>query len=122
MHPPPLSLSLFVYWMKGGQARLLFCPLVCNSSSTARRTFDVSFRSFALCSEMLIAWLLASGLCGAAAFTSTRALAPDAPPAAAARSRLAGAVLNMEGPGMGMGMGGDMGMGMDAGMPAGVEP
>ena len=72
---------------------------------------------------MVIAWLLASGLCGAAAFTSARALAPDAPPAAAARSRLAGAVLlNMEGPGMGMGMGGDMGMGMDAGMPAGVEP
>ena len=56
----------------------------------------------------MIAWLLGSG---AVAFTSTPARAPDAPPAAAARSRRAGAVLlNMEGPGMGMGMGGDMGM------------
>ena len=60
---------------------------------------------------MMIAWLLASCLSGAVAFTSTRAFAPDAPPAAPARSRRAGAaLLNMEGPGMGMGMGGGMGM------------
>ena len=65
---------------------------------------------------MTIAFLLAPG---ALAFTSTRARAPDAPPAAAARSRRIGAVLlNMEGPGMGMGLGGDMGIGMDTGMPA----